>query len=236
MRTLLPIVLAAIVAGCGGGSDEESQSLPTGSQTVELDAADFSAEVDHAYWPMAPGNQWVYEEDGQRVEVTVTDRTRTIDGIEARVVHDVVTEDGQVVEDTFDWYARDRDGNVWYLGEDTTEFEDGKPVSKEGSWEHGVGGAQGGILLPAHPEPGQAYRQEYYAGHAEDRAKVLSVDQPVTVPYGRFDRSLMTEDSTPLEPDATERKYYVRDVGPVLAVSVANGGREELVSFETRGP
>jgi hypothetical protein len=231
---LLGVVLAA---GCGSGSEgEEVSSLPTGSEPVELDPADFSADLDHPYWPMAPGNRWVYEEDGQRVEVTVTDRTKTVAGIEARVVHDVVTEDGQVVEDTFDWYARDRSGNLWYLGEDTTEFEDGKPVSKEGSWEAGVDGAQAGILLPAHPEPGQAYRQEYYAGKAEDRAKVLSLDAPVTVPYGTFDTALMTEDSTPLDPDAVERKYYVRDVGPVLAVSLVNGGREELISFETRAP
>lgn len=209
--------------------------LPTGSEPVELDPADFSSDVDHPYWPMAPGNRWVYEEDGKQVEVTVTDRTRTIAGIEARVVHDVVTEDGQVVEDTFDWYARDRDGNLWYLGEDTTEFEDGKAVSKEGSWEAGVDGAQAGILLPGHPEAGQAYRQEYYKGHAEDRAKVLSLDESAVVPYGSFDTALMTEETTPLEPDVRERKYYVRDVGPVLAVSLSGGGgREELVSFETR--
>ena len=186
---------------------------------------------------MQPGSTWVYDEEGKRVEVTVTDRTRTIAGIEARVVHDVVTEDGQVVEDTFDWYARDRDGNLWYLGEDTTEFEDGKPVSKEGSWEHGVDGAQAGILLPAHPERGQAYRQEYYEGKAEDHGKVLSLDESVDVPYGRFENALMTEDTTPLDPDVVERKYYVRDVGPVLAVAVSGGGgREELVSYETRAP
>jgi hypothetical protein len=233
------VLLAAVVlaVGCGSDGDEEATPLPTGSEPVELDPADFSADVDHPYWPMAPGNRWVYEEDGKQVEVTVTDRTRTIAGIEARVVHDVVTEDGQVVEDTFDWYARDRDGNLWYLGEDTTEFEDGKPVSKEGSWEAGVDGAQAGILLPARPEPGQAYRQEYYKGHAEDHAEVLSLDEAVDVPYGSFDTALMTEETTPLEPDVRERKYYVRDVGPVLAESVSGGGgREELVSFETRAP
>jgi hypothetical protein len=232
------VLLAALVlaAGCASDEEETAPPLPTGSQTVTLDPADFSADVDHPYWPMAPGSRWVYEEDGLQVEVTVTDRTRTVDGIEARVVHDVVSEKGQVVEDTFDWYARDRDGNVWYLGEDTTEFEDGKPVSKEGSWEAGVDGAQAGILLPAHPEPGQQYRQEYYEGKAEDRARVLSLDERVSVPYGDFATALMTEDTTPLEPGVVERKYYVRDVGPVLAVSLSDGAREELVSFETRAP
>jgi hypothetical protein len=237
MPTRLALLAAlALAAGCVSGSDEAAPPLPTGSEKVELDPADFRADLDHPYWPLAPGNTWVYDEDGLRVEVTVTGRTRTIAGIEARVVHDVVTENGQVVEDTFDWYARDRRGNLWYLGEDTTEFEDGKPVSKEGSWEAGVDGAQAGILLPAHPEPGLAYRQEYYAGKAEDRAEVLSLDESVSVPYGDFEHALMTEDTTPLEPGLVERKYYVRDVGPVLAVSVSGGGREELVSFETRAP
>ena len=235
MRLVLLVGLV-VAAGCSSGTDEESTPLPTGSETVQLDPADFSADLDHPYWPMAPGNRWVYDEEGLRVEVTVTDRTRTIAGIEARVVHDVVTEDGQVVEDTFDWYARDRSGNLWYLGEETTEFEDGKPVSKEGSWEAGVDGAQAGILLPAHPKAGQAYRQEYYAGKAEDRAKVLSLDAAVRVPYGTFDTALLTEDSTPLDPKAVERKYYVPDVGPVLALSLSDGAREELISFETRAP
>jgi len=232
MRRLALLLLLA-AAGCGG---DEPRALPVGAEPVELDPAEFSAEIDNPYWPMRPGSRWVYREGDQRVVVTVTPRTRRILGIEARVVHDVVSEKGQVVEDTFDWYARDRDGNVWYLGEDTTGFEDGKPVSKEGSWEAGVDGAQAGILLPAHPEPGQQYRQEYYEGKAEDRARVLSLDERVSVPYGDFATALMTEDTTPLEPGVVERKYYVRDVGPVLAVSLSDGAREELVSFETRAP
>jgi hypothetical protein len=238
---LLLLLTLAFAASCGSSDGNEApapaQPLPTGTGPVELDPADFSADVDHPYWPMEPGSKWVYEEDGRRVVVSVTDRTRTIAGIKARVVHDVVTENGQVVEDTFDWYARDRRGNVWYLGEDTTEFEDGKAVSKEGSWETGVDGAQPGILLPAHPKPGQAYRQEYYKGKAEDRAKVLSLTESAEVPYGSFDTALMTEETTALEPDVVEHKYYVRDVGPVLATSISGGGgREELVSFDTRAP
>jgi hypothetical protein len=139
-----------------------------------------------------------------------------------------------VIEDTFDWYAQDRWGNVWYLGEDTTEFEDGKPVTKAGSWEAGVDGAQPGILLPGDPQPGLAYRQEHYAGEAEDRAKVLSLDESVRVPYGSFDGALKTEDTTPLEPDVLEHKYYVKDVGPVLAVNASGEGKEELLSFVKR--
>jgi hypothetical protein len=106
-------------------------------------------------------------------------------------------------------------------------------VSTEGSWEAGVDGAQAGILVPADPEVGMTYRQEYYAGEAEDRARILSLDEHVEVPYGTFDGCLQTEDTTPLDPDVLEQKYYCRDVGLVLAIDVASGaGREELVTFE----
>jgi hypothetical protein len=239
-----------VLAACGGGGDARtpapaesptegpSSALPQGDEAVQLDSADFVAEIDNPYWPMKPGNRWVYNEtdaegNEMQVEVTVTTDKKNIVGISATVVHDVVTQDGSVREDTLDWYAQDVDGNIWYLGEDTKEYEDGVVVSTEGSWETGVDSAQAGILVPANPEVGMTYRQEYLAGEAEDRAKVLSVDQHVEVPYGAFDGCLQTEDSTPLDPDVLEHKYYCRDVGPVLATDVASGvGREELVTFE----
>ena len=146
----------------------------------------------------------------QRVVVTVTNETREVMGIEARVVHDLVTEGGVPVEDTYDWYAQDADGNVWYLGEDTKEYEDGKVVSTAGSWEAGVDGAQPGIAVPGAPEVGLTYRQEYYAGEAEDAAAVLSLDEQVEAPLGRFTGVLMTKDSTPLQPEILEYKFYAR--------------------------
>ena len=230
----------ALTTGCGDddGSDGGSgSSLPQGSEPVELDPADFTTEIDNPYWPMAPGSTWVYEETDaegnvQRVEVAVTERTRSILGIAATVVHDVVTEDGVVREDTWDWYAQDESGNVWYLGEDTKELEDGKVVSTKGSWEAGRDGAQPGIDMPAQPEVGMSYRQEYYAGEAEDAAEVLSLDERVEVPYGSFGDVLMTRDYTPLDPNALEHKYYGLGTGPVLVVGLS-GGREELVSFES---
>jgi hypothetical protein len=165
--------------------------------------------------------------------VTVTRRTKLIaNGVTARVVHDVVTEDGKPVEVTDDWYAQDRAGNVWYLGEDTTEYENGRPVSKEGSFEAGVDGAQAGIIMPAHPRVGMRYRQEYYKGHAEDRARIMSLRERAEVPFGFFSRALMTRDENPLEPRILEYKFYARGVGPVLGVSVSGGSdREELVRF-----
>jgi hypothetical protein len=233
----LPCLLAALVLVAGCASDGPSP-LPTGGEPAELDPSDFGPRIDNPWWPMRPGTRWVYREtDGeggeQRVEMTVTQRTREVLGIDARVVHDVVTEDGRVVEDTYDWYAQDDRGNVWYLGEDTREYAEDGTVSTEGSWEAGVDGAQAGILVPAQPEVGMRYRQEYLAGEAEDAAEVVSLDARAVVPAGRFEHVLTTLDTTPLEPGLVERKHYARGIGPVLAVTVAGGrSREELVRFE----
>ena len=229
-RAVIAVALLLAVVGCGGG---ESDDLPQGGEPVELDPAEFTKRIDNPYWPMAPGSRWVYREDDDlQVVVTVTDRKKVVDGIDALVVHDVVSEDGEVIEDTFDWYAQDADGNVWYLGEETKELEHGKVVSTEGSWEAGVDGAQPGIIVPADPQPGMKYRQEHYEGEAEDRGKILSVEAQVAVPYGSYTDALQTKDTTPLEPDLVEHKYYARGIGPVLAVAVSNGGgREELIGF-----
>lgn len=219
-----------------------ARPLPRGSDRVDLDPADFVSTIDNPFWPMAIGNAWVYRETDaegteQTVEVTVTDDTKEIEGITATVVHDVVTEDGELVEDTLDWYAQDAAGNVWYLGEDTKEYEGGEVVSTEGSWTAGFDGALAGILLPADPEVGMTYRQEYYAGEAEDAAEILSLDEHVEVPFGTYDDVLMTKDFTPLDPDVVEHKFYARGVGPVQVIAVSGGtGREELITFVSDGP
>jgi hypothetical protein len=224
----------------GGETTAAAQDMPQGSEPVDLDPADFTIEIDNPYWPMSPGSRWVYRETDEegavlKVVVTVTDRTKLIaNGVEARVVHDVVSEDGEPIEITDDWYAQDSIGNIWYLGEDTAEYENGKVVSREGSFEAGVDGAQPGIIMPADPEPGLAYRQEYLKGEAEDKATVLSLDARATVPFGSFDGVLETEDVNPLnEPKpAVEHKYFARDVGPILAVGISGGGgREALISY-----
>ena len=167
--------------------------------------------------------------------VTVTRRTKLIaNGVTARVVRDVATEGGRPVEVTDDWYAQDRAGNVWYLGEATTEYEDGRPVSTEGSFEAGVDGAQAGIAMPARPVPGLSYRQQYYAGEAEDAGAIVTVgEEQVQVPFGRFTRRvLMTRDLVPTEPSVQELKFYAPGVGMVLSVHTDGaGGRAELVSF-----
>ena len=183
---LTVVLLTLCAAGCsrGGGSGSTATTagaaqpspLPRGGEPVDLDPAQFTSTIDNPWWPMTPGSRWIYREvdlEGtrQRVEVTVTRQTKQIMGIDARVVHDVVTEDGQLVEDTYDWYAHDAQGNVWYLGEDTKEYENGKVTTTARSWQAGVDGAQPGILLPGHPSRGMAYRQEFYEGEAEEMAR-----------------------------------------------------------------
>jgi hypothetical protein len=245
LRTIgivVALIAALVVSACGSAGNAgtgSSTTLPQGSEPVDLNPADFTTQIDNPYWPMKPGDKWVYSETDhttgavQKVEVTVTDKTKQIaNGIEARVVHDVVTERGKPIEITDDWYAQDSDGNVWYLGEDTAEYKHGKVTTRAGSFEAGVDGAQPGIIMPANPEPGQAYRQEYYAGQAEDKAEVLSVDEQVEVPFGHFTGALMTKDLVPLEPKISEYKLYAKGVGPVMVVQTSGGSsQEELISY-----
>jgi hypothetical protein len=210
--------------------------LPHGGEPVDLDPADLSHRITNRYWPMRPGTTWVYREtegaDVNRVTVTVLDRTRMVRGIRARVVHDVVRRDGRVVEDTYDWYAQDSGGSVWYLGESTREYADGEPASTEGSWEYGVDGAQAGIVVPARPRPGCRYRQEHLAGEAEDRAAVLSVREDLRLSVGRFADVLSTGDYAGLEPGVVEHKFLAPGTGPVLELSVSPGaGRAVLVAM-----
>jgi hypothetical protein len=239
-RAMAAAGLAALaIGGAGATAWAGGGGLPRGTEPATLDPRDFTTRIDNPWWPMRPGTRWVYREtapDGtrQRDVVTVTRRTRLIaNGVRARVVRDVATEGGRPVEVTDDWYAQDRAGNVWYLGEATTEYEDGRPVSTAGSFEAGVDGAQAGVIVPARPRPGLSYRQEHYAGHAEDRAVVLSLRERVQVPAGYFGpgRVLMTRELNALDPRSEELKLYVRGVGPVLAIGVSGGAdREELLS------
>jgi hypothetical protein len=243
------VAAAGAATACGSdpsppaaASSPSTAALPQGAETVDLDPSDFTVDITNRWWPMEVGDRWVYEEsDGTggvaQVEVTVLDRTRTVAaGVEARVVHDVATEDGEVVEDTLDYYAQDGDGNVWYLGEETAEYENGKVTTTEGSWEAGVDGGQAGIVLPGDPQVGTGYRQEYLAGHAEDEGFVLSTAEQVQVPTGLYDGTLMTRDTSPLEPKLVELKFYAPGVGPVMEVPISGeSGRTVLVETTRSG-
>ena len=238
-RGAIAVALGLLTVGMTAwAADARPSRLPRGGEPVHLNPADFTTRITNPYWPMRPGSRWISRETDsegarQRVVVTVTHKTKRIaNGVTARVVHDVVTEEGKRVEVTDDYYAQDKAGNIWYLGEATQEFVNGKPGTTEGSFEAGVDGAQPGIAVPARPHPGLRYRQEYYKGHAEDRARVVSLGEQAEVPFGHFSHVLMTRETNPLEPKVIGFKFYSRGVGPVLAVTVSGGSdREELVRY-----
>ena len=231
--TIIGLVLLAATTACG---DDDAAPTTAAAYAPAIDPAEFSTDIDHPLFPLAPGTRWVYEgetdEGFERIVVEVTGETREVMGVETVVVRDTASIDGEVVEDTYDWFAQDAAGNVWYFGEDTHEIEDGAPINSDGSWEAGVDGAQPGIVMPAAPQVGDEYRQEFYEGEAEDEAEVLEVDEHVEVPFGSFDGVLVTRDITPLEPDVEEHKYYAPGVGLVLEVGISGGsGRIELVEM-----
>lgn len=230
------VALGSVLSGCGGDSAEAAFIDPGdgGNYTPNVGAARFVPRIDNPYLPFKPGARWVYEsEDGkERIETEVLAETRTIQGIVATIVHDRAFEDGELVEDTFDWYAQDQDGNVWYLGEDSSDYEDGKVVSTAGSWEFGQDGAKPGIVMLAKPAVGRSYRQEYYLEEAEDLARVKSLGGSRQVPAGSYKDVIVTEEWTPLEPDVVEEKSYAPGVGLIYEEKVKGGkGTVRLIEF-----
>ena len=214
--------------GDGGGATDEISH-------AKFDPCDFGNEIiDNPYFTLTPGTTFTYEsetEEGtEEIIVVVTNETKEILGVTATVVRDTVSLDGELIEDTFDWFAQDKEGNVWYLGEDTKEYENGEVVSTEGSWEAGVDGAEAGIVMLADPQVGDTYRQEWYPGHAEDAAEVVSLSEEVTVPYGTFTNCLQTREFSTIDPELNEYKYYCTAVGAVtLEVVIDSGERVELI-------
>jgi hypothetical protein len=235
---LTVLVLAApLIASCDQQPAQPSDlpadaSLPVSAAAAGMESLfapkfnpdSFVQRVDNRFFPLVPGTRFVYkgEEDGEKeTNVTlVTKERKHILGISAVVVLDRVFVDGELKEKTFDWYAQDTRGNVWYLGEDTEELENGKVVSTEGSWEAGVKGAVAGIIMPAHPKVGQHYRQEFLAGEAEDEAQVVALGLDIRVPYGSFHNCIKTVEWTRLEPGIKEAKFYCPRVGFVKAADV----------------
>lgn len=201
-----------------------------------MQPTDFTTVIDNPYWPMEAGTRWTYSEvddEGRAltVFVTVTSGTRVMaNGVTARVVRDTVTAKEGIVEDTFDYYAQHSDGTIWYLGEDTAEFEDGKVSSREGSFEAGVDGALAGVVMPGRPEVGMKYRQEFYKGQAEDNGQILSVSEFAEVPAGKFGDVLLTRDTITIQPDVLEYKFYAKGVGPVMTLGVSGGGGREALT------
>jgi len=240
------LITGLLIAGCGTHRDgaaaitapgailaasKSSATLPT------FDPGTFVSSVTNPYFPLVPGTTFTYiahTSAGTESTVTaVTHDTKTILGVTTTVVHDRVFLNGTLAEDTFDWYAQDAAGNVWYFGEDTKEFEAGGIVSTEGSWESGVNGALPGVIMLASPQVGDTYPQEQATGLAEDMARVTSLDASVTVPYGTFDPVLQTLEWSNLEHGhgSRETKSYASGVGLVLESARNGKERTELVSI-----
>ena len=204
----------------------------TDTELPQFDPNNFVTVIDNPYFPLVPGTTFIYrgETEGTptRDVMKVTYKTKEILGVTTTVVHDRVYEEGVLTEDTFDWYAQDKQGNVWYFGEDTKELdENGNVVSTEGSWQAGVNGAEPGIIMLADPEKGDKYQQEFAAGVAEDMAQVLGFKDSLCVRYGCFENVLVTKEWTPLEPGVVENKYYAKGVGFIYSTMV-KGGDEKL--------
>ena len=215
-----------------------------------VNPADFVSGIDNPYLPLVPGTTFIYEAetpDGLEVEFyTVTTQTKVIAQVTCTVIHDVVlfypagTSLELLSEDTFDWHAQDKEGNVWYFGEDSKAFtydDAGNlvDVSTEGSWEAGVDGALPGIVMPADPQPGVCNAQEFLEGVAEDYGKVLRLNAKASIEaFGDFEDCLETKEWSPLEHGAVEHKYYSPGLGLVLGVEFQGGTvRTELVDVLT---
>lgn len=232
-------VLTALAA-CSDDDDVVPENPADAVYDVDIDPADFESTgiTGNLYFPLIAGKTYVYEgsgEDGEKIRVVTeyTGDTKIIMGITCVIVHDQEYEDEQLIEDTYDWYAQDKEGNVWYFGEASQEIENGAVVGTSGSWEAGVDGALPGIIMLADPLPNLWYRQEYYKGEAEDVAQVLSTSTSITVPYGSFDNCLQNAEWNLLEAGVVEHKYYAPGVGLVKAIAVeGESGYEDLVEIQ----
>jgi hypothetical protein len=228
MRRSLAVIVSATLLLIACSSPVDSAHNPAALVEGQpyapvIDPENFDAPIANDYFPLTPGLVTVFEGGGERVEVKVTPETKVILGVTTHVITDQVFVDGQLQEDTRDWYAADNVGNVWYFGEQTAEYENGQITSTEGSWEAGVDGALPGVIMLAGPKVGDTYRQEFYSGQAEDVAKVYAADQSITVPKDSYDLVIVTEDWSLLSPDVHERKWYAPNVGVVFEETILGG-------------
>jgi len=240
MKKLLTVLSAISVTGVIAAATRASNAPASGTDYEPvLDPANFVSVIDNPYFPLPVGRTLVYEgvKDGQsQVDtVIVTNQTRVIEGITARMVSDVSTHDGTLLEKTFDFYAQDKQGNVWYLGEDTTAFLANGKTDTSGSWMAGVNDAEPGLIMEANPQIPDAYRQEFLAGQAEDTAWVVERGGTVTVPYGKLRNTLKTLEATRIEPGAYGLKVYAQGIGIVLEQSLS-GAPETASLVSVTGP
>jgi hypothetical protein len=240
-RTLVAaLALCAPTAGlaaCGSGDETTTVTeapAPFGASdtAVAIDPDDFVLPVDNPYFPLKPGTRYRFEgtKEGRRAAdvFTVTGDTKEVMGVTNTVVVDRLFVDGRLEEIAHDWYAQDRDGNVWYFGETIREFNhQGKEIPAKGEWKAGADGAYPGIAMPADPQVGDVFRPEYYKGTAEDRYGIVSLTASVRVPYDSFDDVLLMTERTRLEPGVVGLKFHARGIGQIME-SVPTGPHETL--------
>jgi hypothetical protein len=227
----LAMIFAVAATAPGASSDR-------GSRATAPRAEAFEAPATNPYFPLVPGSGTVLRgtSDGERVvdRTVVTDRTKVITGVTTTVVRDVLRSHGALVERTDDWYATDDQGNVWYFGEDTAEYDEtGAVISTEGSWEAGVDGAVAGMIMPADPAPTDAFRQEFYRDHAEDQAWIVQRGLVLDLHSGTVHHVVRSFEWTRIEPRVVSAKFYAPGIGIVKELDVAGGDENlELVRFE----
>jgi hypothetical protein len=246
IRLALLAVAAIAAAGYGtAGARHSPAAHASAARSVALPpplppARDFVRTIDNPWFPLKPGTVLTSKGEDEGTPATdvlrVTHRTKRILGIRATVVDDRVFENGHLAERTSDWYAQDRAGNVWYLGENTATLKpNGQVESTEGTWRAGVRGGRAGVFMPAHPHVGDGGWQEYYKGHAEDRYKILNFHTTVRTPAASSRHAMLIRETTPLEPGVLDHKVYVRGIGTVREETV-KGGNERYRLVSVRRP
>jgi hypothetical protein len=247
--TLITLIVSSLIVASLGlyirhqpiaiGIDYAVATSKAQIQTPSFDTSNFHdpLKIDNKYFPLKSGTIMVYEgTDGEgnsiRDVITVTNHTKDVQGILTRVVNDTVFVEGKLEETTNDWYAQDDEGNVWHMGEDTTDITN-KKNPHEGSWEAGVKGAKAGLIMLAEPKVGITYDQEFAKGVAEDKATVLSLNDNVSVPYGSYSDVIKTKEFSALEPDVVEQKYYAANVGDVKEKTL-KGSKEGIELVEIK--
>jgi hypothetical protein len=234
-RSVDPPPTGTTTAPSKGGPAADRQDNRQGIMSP-AEPNNFVTGVTNPYFPLHPGDRRILDgtRDGKVAHevFAVTSETKTIQGVTCVVVRDGLTLDGKPAEQTDDWYAQDKAGNVWYFGEQTATLNpDGSVNSREGTFTAGVDGARAGIYITATPQPGIDYLQESYPGHAEDHFVVTDLDVPVTVTAGTYQHVLRTKEYTPLEPGKIDHKYYARGVGVVREQADDGSERLDLTSF-----
>ena len=241
LSLIVACLLAVSTSACGGSSEPEIVVNDDNGRSYNplIEAANFVRTIDNPFLSLTPGKTWVYEGTGEnglslRSEFEVTRDTKTILGVTTTVVRDRSWLNGNLSEDTLDWYAQDREGNVWYFGEDSKEIKNGKVASTEGSWEAGVKGAKAGIIMKGQPHVGDTYRQEYLKGEAEDVAELLGINESVTIRLGSYSKCVLIKEWVPNEKAIVEEKHYCQEAGNLVKSKKVAGesGQAELVEVK----